>query len=273
LLTLLPLCVAPTYAFANLVISRVKVEDRPSTPLRVRASLRAAVDSMTTNVQTKQTRKERMIRSFAFVKEADVWKVWRYYPAVEDLVRDYLGAKTEEDRRVVLQSDRELAPQLGQGLHTYGHSRERAGDYAGALKVWTEWLKLAEGAADKHGSAEVLNDIGSVHSSQGNYAQAMEFYEKSLTIAEAMDHSAGIAATLYNMADVYKSQGNYAKALELYQKSLKLEEELGNKAYMADALNNIGVVHKSLGNYAQALKDEAFVSYRKAIAHLECGRG
>jgi CHAT domain-containing protein len=255
---------ANNYTFANLALSRVKVEGEAAS---LTASLRVAVDmtSQSTTQPPNHPTTRRLIRNFTFVKEGGAWKVWRYYPAADDLAAALVAAKTEEERKTLLAAEKELVTaELRDALHRLGHAHERGGKYALALKAWTEWRRLAEEVGDKGGVAEALNDIGNVHNSQGNYALALEFYQKSLKMSEELGNKAGIARTLNNIAHLYEKQDNTAQALEFYQKGLTLAEAIGAPGTTYRCYGAIGRIH-----HAQGRTQDALAAYQKAIEHFE----
>jgi CHAT domain-containing protein len=246
------------HTFANLTVSRVKVEEG-------KASLRVAVDLTAVNAQTKQERKDRVVRNFAFIKERGTWKVWRDAPAEDDLAAALLTAKTEADRQALMATEKELMTgKLVEALRRRGLNLYLRGDPAESLTVFRIAQKIAEQIEEKEGLARVLNNIGAVHETRGDYRAALEFYQQSLELSETLGDKAGIARALNNMGIVYKEQGNYVEALEFYQKALAQYEALKDNTGIARALNNIGVVHKQQGNYDLALE-----FYQKSLTMRE----
>jgi CHAT domain-containing protein/Tfp pilus assembly protein PilF len=204
-------------------------------------------------------------RTLECAREAGVWKVWRYYPAVEDLAAALVAASTAEERGALAAAERELVtPELVQVLIGRGIRQSQQGQYPQALAVYRLAQAIAEPIGDKLGIATVLGNIGVVHRAQGNYEQALEFHQKSLAQFEALADKPGIATALMGIGNIHASQGSYAQALEFFQKSLTQREALGDQAGIATVLGNIGVVHKEQGNYAQALE-----FYQRSLTQLE----
>jgi CHAT domain-containing protein/Tfp pilus assembly protein PilF len=236
------------YTFANLAISRLKVEGE-------KATLRAAVDATITDAKTKGSRKERLIRNLVLVNEAGGWKVWRHAPAVDDLAEALLAAETEEARKALLAAEKELVTAgLARALIARGNQSYDVGDYPGARAAYQLAQPTAEQIGDTPDLARALGSMGNVHQSQGGYPEALEYYRKSLALFEALGDQAGIGATLNNIGAVHRSQGEYGKALDYYQRSLALKEAVGDRAGIARTLLNIGAVHSSQGEYAKALE-------------------
>jgi len=236
------------YSFGSPTISRLKIEGE-------KASLRATVDFTAINLQSKQSRKERMVRNFRFVKEGGEWKLWRYVSATDGLAETLVQAQTETEKAALLAEEKALVTlELVRALITQGRRFYGQGRYPQALAVYGLAQSIGEQIDDKAGIANVLGNIGIVHYSQGNSAQALEYHQKSLALSETLGDKAVIARTLGNIGNAHNSQGNYAQALEYYQKCLVLSESLGDKAVIASALHSIGNVHNSQGNYTQALE-------------------
>ena len=249
------LLAANIYSFANLAISRVKVEGDAAS---LRATLRFAVDVTSQPQPTSanpQPTKQRLIGNFAFVKEEGTWKVWRFSSAFDDLAAALVAANSEEERTRLLREEKELVTaELVRALITRGSRFFNQGNHPQALAIYRLAQSIAEQIGDKAGIADTLNNVGIVHESQGNYAQALELYQKSLKMKEELGDKAGVAAALINIGIVHVSQGNYAQAMEFYHRGLSLAEQVGHKQWIVNALNNIGIVYKSQGDYARALE-------------------
>jgi CHAT domain-containing protein/Flp pilus assembly protein TadD len=236
------------FSFSNPMVSRVKVEGD-------KASLRVTVDLTAINLQSKQSRQERMVRNFGFVKEGSEWKVWRYVSAANDLAEALVRTKTEAERAVLLAEEKELVTrELLRALSTQAGGFATKGNYPQSLSALHLTQRIAEQIGDKTGIASVLNNIGNLHFRQGNYAEAVDYHQKSLEIKEALGNKVGIATSLGNIGAAYFQQGNYVQALEYYRKSLVISEAIDDKAGVAYMLNNIGLIHSRYGNYVQALE-------------------
>ena len=259
------------YAFANFAFSRVKVEAGEvirGDAASLTASLRVAVESTTVNVQTKRRQKQQLVRNFAFVKEGDVWKVWREASAFEDLTDALVAAKTEEERAALLAGEKELVTgELRRVLLNQGNRLFNQSNYPQALTVYRLAQDIAEQIGDQAGIAFTLYNKGEVHRLLSNYPQALEAYQKAQMTFEALGNQERFAATLNSMGLIHFSQGNYAQAMEFYQKSLTLKEALEDKAGAARTLLNIGNVHLSQGNYGQAME-----FYQKSLTLKEALR-
>jgi CHAT domain-containing protein/Tfp pilus assembly protein PilF len=204
-------------------------------------------------------------RTLELVREGREWKVWRLVASEDELAASLVAAGSEDERRALLVSEKELVTvELQKALVRHGQRLSNQGGYGQALIIYRLALQIAEQLGDQRGVAITLRNIGIVYRSQGDYMQALEYYRKSLKLAEKVGDRSLIAPALNNIGVVHALQGDYAQALEYYQKSLKLREEIGDKAALAPALNNIGNIFNAQGNYAQALE-----YYRKSLKLVE----
>ena len=213
-------------------------------------------------------------RTLHLVNEANVWRVWRDVSSEEELAAAISAAKTDEERKVLLEADKELVTvELRKALTTQGIQFTNRGNHTDALRIFQLALIIAQDLDDKTGIAVNLRGFGYVHASQGNYTQAVEYLQRSLAIAEEIGDKVGIIRSLNLIGSIRQSQGDYIQALENYQKSLTMAQESGDKTGAASALLNIGVIHQLQGNYtyahdnyqrsltiSQELKDRALIA-------------
>lgn len=222
-----------------------------------RASVRVVVELKATDAKSAKTATEirKQNKTLHFVREKDGWKVWRYVSSEEELTASLAAAKSEEDRKKLLEAEKELMTiELQRSLTGKADQLRNQGEYLEATTLYNLALTLAEQMSDREGIANALRGIGVINYNQGNYPQALNYYQKSLKIAEELDNKAVIGRTLYNIGLVHYSQGSYAQAMEDFQRSFRVAEEIDDKPVIGRALNSIGNIHTQQGNYAQALE-------------------
>ncbi len=130
------------------------------------------------------------------------------------------------------------------------------GDYAQALKLYSEALPLAEKIGYKKGIAKLYNNTANVYTNQGKYPKALETHFKALKIREEINDKQGIALSLNNIAVIYNNQGKYPEALETHFKVLKIREEINDKQGIALSWNNIAIIYYNQGKYPEALETD-----------------
>ena len=123
------------HSFSLPAISRVKVEGE-------RASLRAKVKLMATDLKSKQQSERQIVRNFSLVREVGTWKVWRCEPAESDLAEALAQVKTDEERAGLLAEEKDLASaELSQALHAQARRQE---SYPQALAIFQLAQRVGE---------------------------------------------------------------------------------------------------------------------------------
>src|SRR4030095_2225837 len=206
----------------RLTIRQVIVENDRA---RVRIIVEQSLVDAATGAPAKGPGK--MNRTLHCVKEGERWMVWRYESSEEELAAALASAKTDEERKKLLEAEKELAPaELAQALLEQGRRLQTQSSYAQAMAIYEHAMEMAERSGDKKAVAGALRGIGVVQESKGDYAQALERYRKSLSLSEDIGDRDGVARALGSVGNIHQRQGNYAESLEFYKKSLSLAEEI-----------------------------------------------
>jgi CHAT domain-containing protein/tetratricopeptide (TPR) repeat protein len=197
----------------------------------------------------------KMNRTLHLVKESGEWKIWQNLSSEEELGTALVQAKTEEERKQLLEVDKELVTvSLVQALLVQGRRLIMQSENSQALEIIGLTVELASQLGDRKSAVIALRGIGNIHTGQGNYTQALEAYHKSLKIAEEISDNIGISNVLNNIGSVHRYQGNHIQALEFHQRSLKIAEGTNNQLGIAYALGNMANIYQIQGNYTQALE-------------------
>ena len=174
------------------------------------------------------------------------------YPAAIRLANEALNALN--DVRAAEPDDvPHLALFISEALKTIGNSYKNLGEYAEALRVYEEDLRLAEGAAAAVESGHAFNNIGNVCYHLGDYARAVESYLAALDLFVANDWPRGQAASLNGLANVYFNQDDYPRALESYERALAIFESMEEPYWVAGLLGNAANACVRLGDFDRAL--------------------
>ena len=126
------------------------------------------------------------------------------------------------------------------------------GNYDDALKHLRRSIALSEASGDKKRLAAALNTAGIIYQAQGAMTLSLEHYQRSLLLSEEVKDKAEVARSLNNLGAYYRTQSDLAQALGYYQKALKINEELGNKTRIAMMLGNIGNAYMAQGDYTES---------------------
>jgi CHAT domain-containing protein/Tfp pilus assembly protein PilF len=222
-----------------------------------KASLRVLVDLNAVEVKTGKPAAGfgKLNQTLHFSKEGSVWKVARFVSSEEELAAALVEAKTEAERKALLEADKGLTTvALVQALLAQGHRLSGQNRNQQALVIYGLAEEIANYLDDKKSSVVVQRYIGIIHLGQRNHTQALEYFHKSLKLAEKIGAKADIGHALHYTGNAKFALSNYQEALEYHQRSLKIREEIGDKAAIGNTLANIGGIHRSQGNSTQALK-------------------
>jgi DNA-binding CsgD family transcriptional regulator/tetratricopeptide (TPR) repeat protein len=140
------------------------------------------------------------------------------------------------------------------------------GDYASAMALHEESLRLYRQTENKPGIAFSLNHLGLVAVYQGDYASAKALLEESLSLQRELEDMGGKAASLHNLGLVALYRSDYEPAKTLIEESLSLFRELGDKWAISILLNNLGLAALHQGDYERAAKfQEESLALRKEL--------
>jgi CHAT domain-containing protein len=130
-----------------------------------------------------------------------------------------------------------------------------------ALKIYRDTLKSLAGQAD------VLEDIGFIHSLRGETSKAFEKYNQVLAILEKGNDLPAQAEILERIASLHSKLGKYQQALKDLYKALKLlQQKEGTSIQQGTTITRIADTYDSLGDYQTAIRyyQEARDIYLKA---------
>jgi CHAT domain-containing protein/TPR repeat protein len=243
-----------------------------------KATLRVVAEMALTRAHmVKATEKlEKKNRTMELVTEGGIWKVWKFVSSEEELAAAIIAAKTEEERKALIERESELiTPDLAAALLNLNSSEvayQRG--YQSALAINQLAYKIAEQTGDRFVISVALLNAGIIYGWIGtpekSPAMALDYFRKSLKIGEEDGFKDITARSLLNSAILHHSIGELSPAAECYEKSLKPFEESGDKARVMQALNNLGGIRRAQGNYAKSV--EIWLKCKKmAESRLESG--
>jgi tetratricopeptide (TPR) repeat protein len=76
--------------------------------------------------------------------------------------------------------------------------------------------------------ARSLHNLGVLQQAQGNYAEALRLYEQSLKVKEALGDKAGVAISLGQLGKLAQDQGRHREAMAYYLPALALFQALNS---------------------------------------------
>ena len=222
-----------------------------------KATVRAATNLIVVNAKTAEpvVGSGNVNRTLRFVREGELWKVWEYVPSERDLAEHLVSAKTDEERKALLETEKELVTgSLVQALLRLRYNPGNQKDDSRNQDLYGLADALAEQLGDERLGGDGLSSIGDAYFQQGNWTRALEYYQRNLKLQEKIGDKTRVAGMLQSIGAVYGRQGDHREQLKLYEASLKISEELHDRRAVAHQLRDIGSLHQLQGDCAQALE-------------------
>lgn len=236
------------FTFSEPAISRFKVEGDF-------ASLRVSTRRIAVAKNTDVRRMTDVRVEMSFVRENGQWKLWGEASPVGALLLALTDAKTDEQRRTLLDQEAELLTR--ELLFQLSGESDRAyvqGNHTRALSLLQSVVLVAERINDRNEVANAWHNIGIIHFVKLRYAESLEAYRKSLAIEEEVGRKPETARALNSIALVHLAQSRFTEALDHFQRVLALYESLNRNADVAQTYENIGNVYYEQGEYARAVE-------------------
>ncbi len=145
------------------------------------------------------------------------------------------------------------------GLWHYNLNR-----YDSAYTYFNSALTHLEAAADLHGRALTLNNLGLVLELQGSYPQALTTYLEAQRLLEGIGDEANQSITLNNIALLLLELDEYAQAIEYLERNIALDSSRGDCEGTYFAYNNLGIAYSRLGK-----RDDAMRYFGRGLAEAE----
>jgi tetratricopeptide (TPR) repeat protein/two-component sensor histidine kinase len=155
----------------------------------------------------------------------------------------------------------ELEPRI---YHDVGIVYFDMSDYAKAMQMQEQSLKLSQQINDSAGMARAYVSIGTIYQFLSSYASALQYQQMALNIFTRLIDAQGMTDAYNNLGLVYLHQEDFPKALSYYKQALGLDQRSGNRQSMANVLGNIATVYSNMEDSLNAIQ-----SYKKALAISE----
>ncbi len=146
------------------------------------------------------------------------------------------------------------AEELDEGIaSTYiniGLIQWQTGNTDDALQYFLDALPLK---ASQRITATANANLGLMYTEKAEYEKALRYTRISLELCRQMNDSLGVSRSLNNIGWIYELQLDFDKALREYRRSLAIRENLGDKRRIASVCISIGSVLSEKGQYRRAL--------------------
>ena len=153
---------------------------------------------------------------------------------------------------------------VGQALGYIGNNYARNKQYAKAVEVSSEALRLLKKFAEAGAIAECLVDMGTILKAWGKKGQAVQFFLEALQTYEEIAglDAIEVAACRYNIGLLHKQLGESESALRHFGESLRVYRlnEGESSLNVANSLFQIGRIYDSFGK-----KDKSKEIFGKCI--------
>lgn len=143
---------------------------------------------------------------------------------------------------------------MSNALNSMGLSFMTMGNHSGAIKSFSQSLKLEEDMGNKKGIGRCLTNMANIYYDQGDKVRTIEYIKRSLDIFEEIGFKKGIATSLDNLGTLSKDSGEYENAINYHLRSLAIDEERGDKWGIAYSLDNIGIIYRLQGDFSRAIE-------------------
>lgn len=219
-------------------------------------------DTASLRVSTRRTAKNGTVTSItemrvemAFVRQAGQWKLWSEISPITSLLTALSEAKTDEERRRLLEQESDLVTRdllfmlAGQSDRAYAQ-----GNQARSLSILQSQILVAERLNNRSELSDAWHKAGIIHFLQKRFDDALAAYRKSLAIDEEAGRTEEAARSLSSIALVFMSQRKFAESLEHFQRALTIYESLNRKTEVIRTTENMGNVRNEQGDYAAAIE-------------------
>ncbi|MBD1890234.1 tetratricopeptide repeat protein [Coleofasciculus sp. FACHB-SPT9] len=149
-------------------------------------------------------------QAFKIVQELDSPRIEsKFLSSLGDLAGIYLPKAEVEASRLLEQCTEQR--------------RER--QFASALQLCQQGLKIYQELKDTQGQFEVLEALGRVYSTQDKHPEVIEYAQKRLDLARAIQDYESEEEALESLYEAYMETANYAKAIETAEQRLELAQK------------------------------------------------
>ncbi len=235
-----------------------------------KANLRVSVDALVKRIDSSQPFLRTFTRTFLLVKEGSEWKIWRYYPAAQELVNALAAANDETELERLLNAEKELVNQdLVLTLLSMATQHLERNEPKQGLRLAQIAKNIAARIDDPACYALAWYREGDAFWGMGELERAIEVKEKCLEWLQREverrqdslppEKFAWLQAVLFQLlhwAGLFYEAivGDQSKALQKFQTMLHYAQRYGYVYTEANALNSIGGKQIGMGEVVQGIQ-------------------
>lgn len=142
---------------------------------------------------------------------------------------------------------------LGDTYDAMGWARLFQGDFAEAIVVLTEAMRIAEEMGDRGAQAYALDTMASVHAVSGHPHEALAGHLQALAMQQEIGDDLSVALVRNNLAYTYLELGDLDAALHTVEASLAFISENGHDHIEMAVLDTLATVELAMGELDMAL--------------------
>ncbi len=138
-------------------------------------------------------------------------------------------------------------------LNFIGSAKASKGDYAAAIKVLLECLKLCEEIRDTVTAGSCLGNIANVHSSMKNNREALKYFFMSLERKKLNRRYREVAISYSNIGTTYKHMDKLDSAKYYYLEAYAIADSLNENFLLGTITNNLADIFEAENNLDSSL--------------------
>lgn len=129
----------------------------------------------------------------------------------------------------------------------------RFGDYEEAAALFGEAQALYVELGDQEGQAEMLNNLGAVHTQERRWDEAADSFNQAKDLFDSLGHKDGKAQTLGNLGTMWGHRGDKDMAVEHLKAAADLFHETGERDKEAATLRALSRIRLGQARWFEAL--------------------
>lgn len=125
---------------------------------------------------------------------------------------------------------------------------------AEALKLDTDYLKMAEAVGSRKDAAQAQLSLGADRFHMKDVVEAVSHWLKASDSFAAVGDDFGLSDTLLNLGAAYNIKGDTAGSVEALERAVDIKQRIGDYGRMAAALHNLGTAYQRMGRDELAIE-------------------
>ena len=192
-------------------------------------------------------------------------------PAVVKLALALAEAKTDGERRSMLESNRELVTvALIEQLKGQGATLLRQGKVEQVTGSYLAGVMAARLLDDKPRVSEMLHLTARSLGLQGRFDEATRYVQEALQVARESGDAHWVSLSLTGLAIIARVAGDYDLSMERLQEALETATSHNDSAAALEAAQNLSILLKFRGDYVQALSfAQKSLAYARDMRHVQ----